>query len=63
MDALTDADVMDRAAEIILKRSTKPDSISTQTLCKVLRRQAAKIRSECADEITRLTEGWDVEHH
>jgi hypothetical protein len=41
-----DARTMERAAQIIAERSTKPGSISTRVLIKVLTRQAAAIRRE-----------------
>jgi hypothetical protein len=45
-----DCAVLERAAVIITERSTKPDSITTRALVKVLRRQAAVIRAEVAKE-------------
>jgi len=44
-----DAVTLERAAQIIAERSTKPDSVATRALVKVLNRQAAIIRREHAD--------------
>jgi hypothetical protein len=41
-----DPEVLERAAQIILLRSTKPGSITTRALVKVLRDQAVAIRRE-----------------
>ena len=43
-----DARTLERAAQIIAERSTKPDSVATRALVKVLRKQAEVIRREAA---------------
>ena len=47
-DPVVDAFTLERAAQIITERSTKPDSVATRVLVKVLRKQAAVIRREAA---------------
>lgn len=50
---IEDALTLERAAQIITSRSTKPGSIATRSLVKVLLNQAAVIRREFADQETR----------
>ena len=47
-DPATEADALtlERAAQIIAERSTKPDAVATRAMVKVLNRQAAIIRRE-----------------
>ena len=45
-DVPDDAVTMERAAEIIAERSTKPNSVATRAMVRVLRRQAEVIRRE-----------------
>ena len=47
-DPVVDAFTLERAAQIIAERSTKPDSVATRALIKVLRQQAEVIRREAA---------------
>jgi hypothetical protein len=47
-DPVVDAFTLERAAQIIAGRSTKPDSVATRALIKVLRKQAGVIRREAA---------------
>lgn len=44
--AMDDAEVLERAAQILTARSTKPKSTTLRALCGVLRDTAAKIRAE-----------------
>ena len=46
MSTPTDAAILEHAARIIAERSTRPDSIATRVLVRVLTRQAAIIRRE-----------------
>ena len=43
---MNDAEVLERAAQILAARSTKPNSTVLRALCATLRDTAAKIRAE-----------------
>ena len=58
---MNDAEVLERAAQILAARSTKPNSTVLRALCATLRDTAAKIRAEstanCDDRQTESRSG------